>query len=131
MAVTVTKQFTVEDAINNSNLNLLADALAAIELGTMLKAKKVTISQAASTSVTLAVAALGPQSMVVRVTGGASLGAYLVVDEDGVAVDVGTEIGVCKLSADGTTLTFASNVTECVVSYLAGPAVALDSAAAF
>lgn len=131
MAVTVTKQFTVEDAINKSNLNLLADALAAIELGTMLKAKKVEISQAASTSVALPVAALGPMAMVVRVTAGVSQGAYLVVDEDGIAVDVGAEIGVCKLSADGSTLTFASNVEECVVSYLAGPAVALDSAAAF
>jgi len=131
MAVTVTKQFTIEDAINNSNLNLLADALAAIKLGTILKAKKETISQAAATTVALPVAALGPQSMVVRVTAGGSLGAYLVVDEGGIAVDVGAEIGVCKLSADGSELEFASAVTECVVSYLAAPAVALDSAAAF
>jgi hypothetical protein len=66
--------------------------------------------------------------MHVRVTVGVSVGKYVVSDAAGVAVDVGLEIGVCKLSDDGLTLSFAagSNITGCVVSYLAAPAAALD-----
>lgn len=135
MAATATKALTVGEVLDASNLNLLADALAKVQLGTILALQKESITQAAADSITLAKAAFGPAMVHVRVTaGGAStLGAYLVSDAGGVAVKVGAEIGVCKLSNDGLTLTFAagSNITAAEVSYLAAPAVALDSLFAY
>ena len=135
MAVTATKALTLEEVINASNLNLLADALAKAGLGTVLALQKESIVQAAADTITLSKAAFGPAMVHVRVTaGGAStLGAYLVSDSGGVAVVVGAEIGVCKLSDDGLTLSFAagSNITAAQVSYMAAPAVALDSLVAY
>lgn len=119
---------TLKSALNRANPNTLADVLAKIDLGSILSPVSATLNQTAATTVVLDPPALSPATTTVRVTGGVSLGAYMVVDADGVAVNVGTEIGVCKLSADGTTLTFASNVTDAKVTYLAAPAVALDSA---
>lgn len=135
MAVTATKALTLEEVLNASNLNLLADALAKVQLGTMLSLQKESISQAAADSIVLSKAAFGPAMVHVRVTaGGAStVGKYVVSDSGGVAVVVGAEIGVCLLSDDGLTLSFAagSNITAAEVSYLAAPAVALDSLVAY
>lgn len=119
---------TLKSALNRANPNTLADVLAKIDLGSILSPVSATVAQTAATTVTLDPPALSPATTTVRVTAGVSLGAYMVVDADGVAVNVGTEIGVCKLSADGATLTFASNVEGAKVTYLAAPAVALDSA---
>ena len=118
---------TLKSALNRANPNTLADVLAKIDLGSILSPVSKEITQTAATTVTLDPPALSPATTTVRVTAGVSLGAYMVVDADGVAVNVGAEIGVCKLSADGTTLTFASNVEGAKVTYLAAPAVALDS----
>jgi hypothetical protein len=97
----------------------------------MLYKQVETITQSAATTVTLAKPAFGPAGVCVRVTGGVSLGAYLVVDSGGIAVNVGAEIGVCKLSDDGLTLTFASNVTACKVVYAAAAAALKDEAFGF
>ena len=121
---------TLELGLTQANPGFIADALRKVDLGSFFKLQKESITQSAADSVSLAKAAFGPAMVHVRVTaGGAStLGAYLVSDAGGVAVKVGAEIGVCKLSDDGLTLTFAatSNITACVVSYLAAPAAALD-----
>ena len=129
MSTTVLPQ-TLELGLSQANPGFLADALRKVDLGSFFKLQKETIVQSAADTIVLSKAAFGPAMVHVRVTaGGAStLGAYLVSDSGGVAVVVGSEIGVCKLSDDGLTLTFAagSNITGCVVSYLAAPAAALD-----
>ncbi len=121
---------TLELGLSQANPGFLADALRRVNLGSFFKLQKETITQSAADTVVLAKAAFGPAMVQVRVTAGAgsALGSYLVADAAGLAVVVGAEIGVCKLSDDGLTLTFAagSNITECVVSYLAAPAVPLD-----
>ena len=122
---------TLELGLSQANPGFLADALRKVDLGSMLYKQVETITQSAATTVTLAKPAFGPAGVCVRVTGGVSLGAYLVVDSGGVAVNVGTEIGVCKLSDDGLTLTFASNVTSCVVTYAAAAAALKDEAFGF
>jgi hypothetical protein len=122
---------TLELGLSQANPGFLADALRKVDLGSMLYQQVETITQSAATTVTLAKPAFGPAGVMVRVTGGVSLGAYLVVDSGGIAVNVGTEIGVCKLSDDGLTLTFASNVTACKVVYAAAAAALKDEAFGF
>ena len=122
---------TLELGLSQANPGFISDALRKVDLGSMLYKQVETITQSAATTVTLAKPAFGPAGVCVRVTGGVSLGAYLVVDSGGIAVDVGTEIGVCKLSDDGLTLTFASNVTACVVTYAAAAAAPKDEAFGF
>jgi hypothetical protein len=117
---------TLGNILTKADPNLIADAFRKVNLGVMLTAVESTISQAASTTVALPKKSFGPGSMHVRVTGGVSLGKYVVSDSGGVAVDVGAEIGVCKLAADGLSLVFASNVTDCVVSYLAASEIPLS-----
>jgi hypothetical protein len=121
---------TLELGLTQANPGFLADALRKVDLGAFFKLQKETITQAAADTVVLSKAAFGPAMIQVRVTAGAgsALGSYLVADAAGLAVVVGAEIGVCTLSDDGLTLTFAasSNITGCVVSYLAAPAAALD-----
>ncbi len=121
---------TLELGLTQANPGFIADALRRVDLGSFFKLQKETITQSAADTVVLSKAAFGPAMVQVRVTAGAgsALGSYLVADAAGAVVAVGTEVGVCKLSDDGLTLTFASgsNITACVVSYLAAPAVPLD-----
>jgi len=130
MSTTVLPQ-TLELGLSQANPGFLADALRKVDLGSMLYKQVETITQSAATTVTLAKPAFAPAGVTVRVTGGVSLGAYLVVDSGGIAVNVGAEIGVCKLSDDGLTLTFASNVTACKVVYAAAAAALKDEAFGF
>jgi hypothetical protein len=126
---------TLELGLSQANPGFIADALRKVDLGSFFKLQKETITQSAANTVVLAKPAFGPAMVQVRVTAGASsaLGSYLVADAAGAVVAVGTEVGVCKLSDDGLTLTFASgsNITACVVSYLAAPAAPLDEAFGF
>lgn len=113
---------TLKSALNRANPNTLADVLAQIDLGTMLEPKTITVSQSSASTITLSPAALGVFS--VRVTGGAAAaGVRTVTDAGGTA-----SATVCKLSADGTTLTFEAGVTGAVVSYMPRPAVDLSAA---
>ena len=113
---------TLKSALNRANPNTLADVLAKIDLGTMLEPKTITVSQSSASTITLSPAALGVFS--VRVTGGAAAaGVRTVTDAGGTA-----SATVCKLSADGTTLTFEAGVTGAVVSYMPRPAVDLSAA---
>ena len=79
----------------------------------LIKVKAV-VSQASATTITLDQEPMMIQS--VRVTAGGPLGLYCVSDADGVAVDVGAEVGVCKLN--GKVLTFASALTGAVIVYV-------------
>jgi len=112
---------TLKSALNRANPNTLADVLAKIDLGTMLEPKTVTVSQAAAATITLDPPALAVFGA--RVSGGAAAaGPRLVTDAGGTA-----SATVCKLSADGATLTFEANVTDAVVSYMPRPAEALST----
>lgn len=117
---------TLGSVLSTSNPNQLADALKKVNLGVMLAPVEETITQSASTTVALSKKAFGPAMVHARVTGGVSVGKYVCSDSAGIAVDVGTEIGVCKLAADGLSLEFASNVTACVVSYMAASEMSLS-----
>jgi len=113
---------TLKSALNRANPNTLADVLAKIDLGTMLAPNTVTVAQSAATTITLDPPALFVAG--VRVTGGAAAaGVRTVTDAGGSA-----SATVCTLSADGATLTFEANVTGAVVTYMARPAVDLDTA---
>lgn len=106
---------TLGDILTKADPNLLADALRKVNLGVMLAPKVATITQSSSTSMTLSPPALCPGVVSVRVTGGAAAAnVYIVTDSGGTPVDG----AICKLSADGTTLTFAVALTSAVVSYV-------------
>ena len=124
---------TLELGLTQANPGFIADALRRVDLGSFFKLQKETITQSAANTVVLSKAAFGPAMVQVRVTAGAgsALGSYLVADSAGLAVVVGAEIGVCKLSDDGLTLTFASNVTACKVVYAAAAAALKDEAFGF
>ena len=107
MSTTVLPQ-TLELGLSQANPGFISDALRKVDLGSMLYKQVETITQSAATTVTLAKPAFGPAGVCVRVTG-----------------------GVCKLSDDGLTLTFASNVTACVVTYAAAAAAPKDEAFGF
>lgn len=72
------------------------------------------VVQSSSTTITLDQEPMFIQS--VRVTGGASQGLYCVTDAAGAVVDVGSEVGVCKL--DGKVLTFNTACTAATIVYV-------------
>jgi hypothetical protein len=114
--MTVTANQTLAGALDQADPNKVADALRQVKLGTLLTPTKQTISQTSAVTV-----ALTPPALVihtVRVTGGTALaGIYQVADTDATEVDSAT-LGVCTLSDDGATLTFAAAVTDLVVIYV-------------
>lgn len=106
---------TLADILTKADPNLIADAFRKVNLGVMLAPTVETITQSSATTMTLSPPALCPAVVSVRVTGGASAAnVYIVTDSGGTAVDG----AICKLSADGATLTFALAVTSAVVSYV-------------
>lgn len=117
---------TLGSILSKADPNLLADALRKVNLGVMLSPVVKTITQSSAVTMTLSPPALCPAVVSVRVTGGASAAnVYIVTDSGGTAVDG----AICKLSADGATLTFALGVTSAVVSYV--PRSESDLAAPF
>ena len=120
---------TLADILTKADPNLIADAFRKVNLGIMLTPVSETITLgAAATTLPLSVKSFSPGTMHVRVTAGVSVGKYVVSDSGGIAVDVGLEVGVCKLAADGLSLVFASNVTSVLVSYLAASESPLSDA---
>lgn len=106
---------TLANILTKADPNLIADALRKVNLGVLLAPTVSTISQASSVDVILDPPALCPAVVSARVTAGAAAqNVYIVTDSGGTAVDG----AICKLSADGTTLTFALAVTDLVVSYV-------------
>lgn len=120
--------FTLADALTASNANNLPDALRKVDLGRFFAPIKSSVDQTAATTITLDPPAMCPAVVSCRVTAGAAAaGAYLCTDEAATPVDGST----CALSDDGATLTFAANVTEAVISYIAAPANPLSEPYAF
>jgi hypothetical protein len=114
-------------ALDEANPNKIADALAQVDLGTLLTATEYDTGViTGATSVTIpGSGALLVQSVVV-VSGTESSTPHIVVDSTQTPGQIAsTGIYTVKLSADGKTLTFAANVTRVVVRYISNPAKAL------
>lgn len=138
--MTATVKETLKSALNESNLNKLADVLAAIDLGTILTPLKRTftgLTAAPSFDLTLIdgtgeTAGLGNANRVpalaistLRVTAGAAAaGPRQVTDVGGTAAAT-----LATISDDGKTVTFEANVTAFVIEYIPRPAV--DMAGSF
>lgn len=127
MAVTATATETIKTALNEANPNKVADALAKIDLGTMLDPIDETITIASGTVVNLATASVAKKAAMmvqsVRVVTGTATGVRTVGDAGATA-----STSVVVLSADGTTLTFEAAITVARVVWLPRPAVAMSTA---
>jgi hypothetical protein len=139
MPVTTTVKETLKAALNEANLNKLADVLARMDLGTMLTPKKVALTglTGATHNITDAAHGSNPAILAVvalRVTAastGTAVGTYGVTDAGGAVVSpaTSTAMGIAKLSDDGTTLTFATaDVTAFVIEYIPRSAVDMNGA---
>jgi len=129
MAVTATEQLTLKKALNQANPNIIADALAKTDLGSILESIEYdTGTVTAATAITLPdPGALVVQS--VRVVAGTLTGARIVCDSGITPAQFGsTGIATCAVSANGKTITFEANVTQVLVRYVKNPAVLLTSA---
>lgn len=137
--MTATVKETLKTALNEANLNKLADVLALMDLGTMLAPKKVTLTglTGATHNITDAAHGSNPAILAVvalRVTAagtGTAVGTYGITDAAGTVVSPATSsaMGIAKLSDDGKTLTFATaDVTAFVIEYIPRPAVDMDGA---
>jgi hypothetical protein len=128
---------SVGKALDSGDPNIVSDALRMIKLGTILTPIVYdTGVVVAAATVTLNPPALLVQSVqVVTDTAGGIVGNYMAGDAGCApvaapqSVGVPTGIGICALSADGTTLTLptADTATEVVVSYIPRPAKDLAS----
>jgi hypothetical protein len=147
---TTTKALTVRKFINDSNPNVLADALKPARLGDMLSVVKVVVSGLTSTAtVNLSSAAvkaaitsltgLDPLAaneflpaigslLTLRPTAGTAgaLTAHVLVDDAGTAT-AGTPISTARISDDGKTLTFNAPITAFVIEYMPRAAGSLDA----
>jgi len=148
---TTTADVTLLQILNKGNLNTLGLALAKMKLGNMNAAVKLPVTgltAAASfdiTSTTIRDAAntgsitglervasdlLPPISVVktLRVTASGtanSVGSYAMTDAGGTAVSptAGANVGLAKISDDGTTISFPSTVTAFILEYVPRSAV--------
>jgi len=129
MTVTATEKLTLAKALNQADPNLIADALAKLDLGVMFTpVEHDTGTITGATSVVLpGNGALAVQSVRV-VTGTEDASPHIVVDSAATPGQIGTSgIYTVKLSTDGKTLTFAANVTRIIVRYIPNPATALTA----
>jgi hypothetical protein len=146
MAVTGTKTRTRRGALNQGDLNDIANALKLIKAGNALSVVKVVVGAITATatpditSAAVKAAAtitgldalqtgenLPPIGQVVslRVVAsgtGASLGTYGVSDAGGTAIvppgGAGAAMGIALLSDDGKTLTFPNTITQFTIQYI-------------
>ena len=125
MTSTTTKTLTVKDALDQADPNQLPDALSKVKLGTLLTPINKHFTALASVdTLTLDPPALYVESVRVVDGGGTGEGSYLTSDDDATASDASNlnGPGVCKISDDGATLTFASAViVEAIVQYIPKP----------
>lgn len=150
--MTLTANKTMQQVLNQSNLNWLPTALQLLKLGNVLSPVKVSVTgltAAAAIDITTTTfrdaatisgldretADLLPQILSVktlRVTASGtanSVGSYGVSDAGGTAVSptAGANLGIALLSDDGRTLTFPTTVTAFVIEYIPRSATALTS----
>ena len=153
--MTATRNQSIADEIDLSNLNTLPAALARAKLGSILQLLKVTFvaltgaatyditSAALKAAATINVGALGVEETLLpaigtvkslRVTAATtanSVGSYAITDEAGTVLSptASANVGLARLSDDGTTLTFATaDVTAFVIEYYPAPATDLADA---
>lgn len=135
---TDTSKETIKTALDKANPQVLADLLRLIKKGTMMTPIKETITLASvSATIDLTVkSAAGLAADRIRtlrvsdVTGGTSarVGSYVVTDASGTPLDPQADSpGVCTLSDDGKTLTFAGTVKAIVITYYPVPYTALST----
>lgn len=128
---------TLESELNRADPNNLADMLRALSLGTLLKTlfeiqEYDTGTITASAEIRLPGGALFVQSArVVTSDTAASVGTYLASDSGDTPLlppgGAGMAVGIAKLSADGSTITFPNTVTRAVIRYVKKPAVDLTT----
>lgn len=141
--MSTTRTRTLLLALNEANLQDIADALRAVQLGTVLSPRKHTVvglTAAAAIDITsLGVAAAatpGPDQAggtlppilsvtTLRVTAsgtGASVGAYGTTDAGGTPIvppgGANAALGIATISDDGKTLTFPNTITGFVITYI-------------
>jgi hypothetical protein len=149
---TTTADITLQQILNNANLNQLAAALSKVKLGNVLGSVKVTVASLGATatpqitgSAVRAAATISGldrgtndnlpaiqtvKTLRVTTSGTAnSVGSYVVSDASGTAVSptAGANVGLALLSDDGTTLTFPTTVTGFVIEYTPRPDTALST----
>jgi hypothetical protein len=149
MSVTATSTDTLKKALNDANLNDLADCFRKMQLGNMLAPLKRTftgLTAAAAFDLTTIdgtgetvgvananrLAALGVHTLRVTASGTAnSVGSYAVSDTGGTPLTptAGANVGLATISDDGKTVTFVTTVTAFVIEYI--PRSTVDMASAF
>ena len=153
--MTVNKTYTVQEILNEGNLNQVADMLRLMKAGYCLSPIKIVVTGATAasafdvtnqvttkafatvTGITLATNEPLPAIAVVktlRVTAsgtGASVGSYITSDAGATPLlppgGASTAVGIVSLSDDGKTITFPNSVTAFVLEYMPRPAVLMDS----
>jgi hypothetical protein len=138
MSVTATAAETLKGVLNQANPNKIADALAKVQLGTLLAPTIKTftaITAAAAHDITDAahgycLPILAVVNCRVTAVGTGALGARVMSDVGGTPGAPGANgPGIATLSADGKTITFEGTVTGFVLTYV--PQSTADVTAAF
>jgi len=130
--MTTTATRTLQDVLNDADLNQLSAALAKVQLGELLEIQEYDSGTITGTaSVTIPGGALLVQSARVVTSGTAgSVGCYLCADSGATAflpTAAGERPGVAVLNTAGTTVTFPNTVTRVVLRYIKKPATALTA----
>lgn len=123
---TTTQVKTIAGALDEANPNQVADALRKVKLGSVLTPNIQTftgLTAAAAHDITddehgNLTAILVPVNC--RVTAGAAAAGNRYLGDAGAtpAAPGANGVGICSLSADGTTITFEGNVTAFVLTYV-------------
>lgn len=129
--MTTTATRTLQDVLNDADLNQLSAALYKVQLGELLEIQEYdTGTITASAAVTIPGGALLVQSARVVTSGtAASVGCYLCADSGATAflpTAASERPGVAVLNAAGTTVTFPNTVTRVVIRYIKKPATAIS-----
>jgi hypothetical protein len=130
--MTTTATRTLQDVLNDADLNQLSAALYKVQLGELLEIQEYdTGTITASADVTIPGGALLVQSARVVTSGTAgSVGSYLCSDSGATAyipTAASQRPGVAVLNAAGTTLTFPNTVTRVVIRYIKKPANSISA----
>jgi hypothetical protein len=128
---TATVKETLKSALNEANLNKLAEILGAMDLGTMLTPTKLTktgLTSASSFDITSAALGSNPAALAVnilRVTAGTAAAGLRQIGDAGATPSA----TVATISDDGKTITFEAAVTAFVMEYI--PRAAVDMTGPF
>lgn len=155
--MTTTADFTLQDLLDQANLNTLGDALHKVKLGHMFSRVKATVAALTATATpdvtTAAVKAAATISGITLATGenlppigqlislrvtasgtAGSLGTYILTDSGGTAIvppgGASAAVGIAKISDDGKTITFPNTVTAFVLEYYPAPYTATTASVA-